>query len=249
MREMTANDAIAIGLCVIVLVALGLPMANDLGVMPWADWLMKYQSLIAGVLALVAAWVTVRQMRTSDDKSDLRHETLLRATNAIDRLKSERALNPALYEMGKSIIVVDDFCKAASGHRTRNGMKTCVVEKGPAMRAATRMVQTALSRDQFRSGSVLFDGFLSASCEDGLRAAAGLEELYNEYWSYDDSIEGEYLAGEDWFDENYTQFEKRAVELYRVLMMLVTGLERHAAVMGASYTRYRPQADLNIPED
>ncbi|KQY21024.1 hypothetical protein [Rhizobium sp. Root483D2] len=59
----------------------------------WA-FVEKYQTLIAGVLAVAAAWGTVRQMQRSDLKSDLRHQDLIYLALRADRLRVMRLMTP-----------------------------------------------------------------------------------------------------------------------------------------------------------
>lgn len=48
------------------------------GLNPWYVFVMRFQTFITGLLAIVAALITVRQMRKSDERADDRHEGLMR---------------------------------------------------------------------------------------------------------------------------------------------------------------------------
>lgn len=66
---------------------------------PWRDWLYDFQSLIGGILAIVAAAFTVLQMRLSDERSERRHKEILQLQLRSDGLRLERmyfSLHPYL---------------------------------------------------------------------------------------------------------------------------------------------------------
>lgn len=48
------------------------------GLHPWYVFFMRFQTLITGVLAIVAAFITVGQMRKSDIRADSRHDDLMK---------------------------------------------------------------------------------------------------------------------------------------------------------------------------
>ncbi|RRN67620.1 hypothetical protein [Agrobacterium deltaense] len=61
---------------------------------PWRDWLYDFQSLIGGILAVIAAAFTVLQMRISDDRSEARHKEALKLQVRADSLRFERMFFP-----------------------------------------------------------------------------------------------------------------------------------------------------------
>ncbi|MGR8925050.1 hypothetical protein ACU8MB_15040 [Rhizobium leguminosarum] len=62
----------------------------------WQAWIFQFQTLLAGLFAVGAAYATVNQMRTSDVRADQRHSEVLELAIRSDRLKLERALVPFL---------------------------------------------------------------------------------------------------------------------------------------------------------
>ncbi|SIT56548.1 hypothetical protein BQ8794_290158 [Mesorhizobium prunaredense] len=66
----------------------GLALADFPGV---ETWLEKWQTLIAGILAVVAAAVTIRQMQVSDGGQQTRHEHLIRMSMRSETLTVLRA--------------------------------------------------------------------------------------------------------------------------------------------------------------
>ncbi len=61
---------------------------------PWRDWLYDFQSLIGGILAVIAAAFTVLQMRISDERSGVRHNEMVKLQLRSDTLLVERLLVP-----------------------------------------------------------------------------------------------------------------------------------------------------------
>lgn len=53
------------------------------GLHPWYVFFMRFQTFITGILAIVAALITVWQMRKSDERADKRHRSQLRAQSRI----------------------------------------------------------------------------------------------------------------------------------------------------------------------
>jgi hypothetical protein len=60
----------------------------------WTQWLQSWDALLAGLLALVAAFVTIFQMQRTDAAQQGRHEQLVRQQTRADRLRAERAATP-----------------------------------------------------------------------------------------------------------------------------------------------------------
>lgn len=64
-------------------------------------WLFvfKFQTLITGVFAIIAALITVRTMRITDEKQELRHRELMSLNLRRDRMIVARAAKPQLEEI------------------------------------------------------------------------------------------------------------------------------------------------------
>ncbi|SOC41614.1 hypothetical protein SAMN05892877_10928 [Rhizobium subbaraonis] len=63
------------------------------------DRLRDFDGLVAGALAVFAAWVTIRQMRRDDRSNDIRNEKVLRAMLRSDMLRFERMYYPQSSEL------------------------------------------------------------------------------------------------------------------------------------------------------
>jgi len=66
------------------------------------DWVWDYQTLITGILAVAAAYVTVNAMSRAEDRQQSRHDELLKLSLRADRLKVQRAEFPFAN-------IIDDF--------------------------------------------------------------------------------------------------------------------------------------------
>jgi hypothetical protein len=71
-------------------------VAGQTGGDTWRNFIYDFQTLIGGGAAIIAAWVTVHQMRITDQKSESRHEELIALQMRADRLRVERMLHPSL---------------------------------------------------------------------------------------------------------------------------------------------------------
>ncbi|RWH88003.1 MAG: hypothetical protein EOR77_25775 [Mesorhizobium sp.] len=65
--------------------------------MAWSDlnhqagWLYQYQTLVTGVLAVSAAFITVNAMNKTEERQQKRHDELIRVSQRADRLTAQRA--------------------------------------------------------------------------------------------------------------------------------------------------------------
>lgn len=142
------------------LIACALLLAVALLFMSFADgrasgetWVYRYQTLIAGVLALGAAWWTVQTMQTTDLKAHHRHEQIMDLSIRADRLRIERALNPQSWEL-------------QGWHERAVSLKSRIEAKELSevfwdLLALKRGLEDVLSRQQFLAGAELFGGDLA----------------------------------------------------------------------------------------
>lgn len=79
--------AVALGLPTIF----GIPRAEDgTGGDPWRNYIYDFQTLIGGFLALIAAYITLHQMKESDALQERRHQQQISAVNRRDVLIIDR---------------------------------------------------------------------------------------------------------------------------------------------------------------
>jgi hypothetical protein len=95
---------LAIAAAILLPVLFGLPrgVAGQAGD-GWRNFIYDFQTLIGGGAAIVAAWLTVRQMRITDEKSEARHRELVSLQIRADRLRVERLLYPSLDELSEKL--------------------------------------------------------------------------------------------------------------------------------------------------
>lgn len=129
-----------------------------------ADYLEKYQSLIAGVMALGAAVITVWQMQISETKQADRHMAIFAQGLEERYFALERAINPALDEFQGCLFHSADV-EGLIRERVydRSGV---IVDQRDTVRAYFEKLELALSRRQFLDGNRYFRGTLVASIEE-----------------------------------------------------------------------------------
>lgn len=152
------RDAIAIVILMIVATAI-LTTSVRGGEASIHSVVVEFQTLIAGCLAIVAAYMTVAQMRESDRKSDERHEQLLRLQLRSDGLMLDRAffsVVPALRNLKFAL-------ETAQPLRLRHGdtfYEDVEAYRGTASEIARLADQAAacFKADRWKSAEHLFDG-------------------------------------------------------------------------------------------
>ncbi|WP_274426784.1 hypothetical protein [Chelativorans sp. YIM 93263] len=100
-----ALSAASNAVCIILGVALGLALSTFSDV---SGWLEKWQTLIAGALALLAGTLSVLAMRRSDELQERRHSQLIGFSQRSEFRKLERALRDAEITTGNLQKAVPD---------------------------------------------------------------------------------------------------------------------------------------------
>ena len=78
--------------CIIVVaVAILVATVSDPDTQSPSDWVIRYQSLIGGLAAMIAAYITVAQMRATDELAEKRHHELFGVSIRADYLRLHRA--------------------------------------------------------------------------------------------------------------------------------------------------------------
>lgn len=65
----------------------------------WGKWIYEYQTLITGITAVGAAWLTIHQMKLSDRRQSSHAEAAMALTIRLDFLKVERLCSYALEQL------------------------------------------------------------------------------------------------------------------------------------------------------
>jgi hypothetical protein len=140
--------------------------AQDLGD-PWVSFIFNYQTLIAGVLAVGAAYATVRQMQRSDIRSDERHEELVRFGLRADKIKVERFLTPQFSHLERCFAEVARLNDALAATSEEHVAET-VAENMDAISSISGSFHEILNRPIWIETADLFHGSL-AFCLDNTR--------------------------------------------------------------------------------
>lgn len=134
--------------------------------------LYDFQSLFTGLLAVAAAYLTVKEMRKTDENSEKRHQAAMRLAIRGDRLNVHRALHPQFQELrhiAKEMEELDRLKGQMDRDRVeamrfgqfasydRNDMETLILQTYPLI----RQIKSVLHRHQLEQGADLFDGDLT----------------------------------------------------------------------------------------
>lgn len=117
-------------------------------------WIFEYQTLIAGVLAIVGAVITVYAMQRADENARKRHEQLVRLSVHSDTLILHRALVPAVEQLRRAANEIlgvpgkseSETMSDAFDRVREDGTRLCV------------QIGTLISRAYFTASLTLFDG-------------------------------------------------------------------------------------------
>lgn len=107
MKEMPDEEALALGIAIFLAVFLGVPAISIVAHDGWIEGVKKLDTLIGGLLAVLAALYTVRQMRASDAAQNERHLHLLR----IQTIKERRLLRRARLELDELVAIYGNVPK------------------------------------------------------------------------------------------------------------------------------------------
>ncbi|MEL6503464.1 MAG: hypothetical protein AAFQ10_03315 [Pseudomonadota bacterium] len=108
-------------------------------------WLNRWQTLITGVLATLAAYLTVRQIHFSDDRQEVRHEQLMALGLRRDALLLNRAASRTIAKIQENAHSVVDLTYMIVALRERHKAGDFVVENG-ALSIALRDVRYELDK-------------------------------------------------------------------------------------------------------
>ncbi len=183
------------------------PISHDAADAPAVLGLLyDYQTLITGALAVIAAYMTVSEMRRADQNSDDRqskalfaaaeqHKSSMRLAVRGDRLRVQRALHPQYKElhdlvrdMRQADKVVDEmrnkaFDLSEPGQRWAYSLSDFEVFITSAYPMFLR-IQEILQRPQFVDGSQLFDGALTYRISELCRRTDEAVEAGRVFYNY-----------------------------------------------------------------
>jgi hypothetical protein len=127
--------------------------------------------LIAGFLAVLAAWLTIRQMQLTDDRQQRRHEELVKLTLRADRLRVRRAAYRRTDDMRQLADEFEGLRQKLQAGLSDQAEEPLIQEAWRARQNSMRKCSDAIDliRDDLVSAATdLFDAHL----------ATGLKELF-----------------------------------------------------------------------
>lgn len=129
---------------------------------PWHDFVYNYQTLITGVAAVAAAFLTIRQMTRTDESSERRHQELLALSHRSDRMRLERALNPQYSDLVRISWALDEKRLAAPDFEGKHADERRATWLSEEILPHVQEIIGIIDRKQLRDGEFLFGGVLSA---------------------------------------------------------------------------------------
>ena len=129
-------------------------------------WLYRWQTLIAGLLAVVAATGTIYMMARTDSEQQRRHDDLLGLNLRSDRLRIRRATTPTVGELrwalNETTTLLNDLESMANPNFD-------FLDK---LAEAFKAIDRAVDRNEIEQAKDLFDAFLY-SLTSGVQTGAG----------------------------------------------------------------------------
>jgi len=165
--------------------------------------LYDFQTLITGVLALAAAWWTVRTMQVADEKASIRHNQAMELATRSDRLKLERALTPQHGELRDCL----SYARATQVKRQPTEDETGEVAEVLFRDYVFRIViiyariSSILDLPHFKEGETLFGGQLMYAIWDlRKRTSFVADDIQTAQKYYGKEFEPDFVF-DDWLEE------------------------------------------------
>lgn len=157
------------------------------GARSWRQTIFEFQTLFAGIFAVVAGYITVYQMRISDAKSDKRHEDLLSLNVAAERRSIERALNPTVFEWKQKLVQLANLHEKLQ--QVERDDRNFALEKfaGFFVLQCDELL-TILHSEQFNDGRKYFPGAFANKIENIIRLAKSFRERVSMFRMANDDI-------------------------------------------------------------
>lgn len=178
MRDMSANEAVAIAGVIVFAVFILVPIVGEYPSYSWTALLYRWQTLLGGILAIAAAWLTIRQMRAGDIANELRHKENVQLALRGELNTIKRALHPQAislkvaafglstdYEYLVRMLGLDQVLSRTTTDYTAHEVmydsraaKSAMMMHAPNLRINATAALEALTRPQFVEAERVFDG-------------------------------------------------------------------------------------------
>ncbi|WPJ67940.1 hypothetical protein AUSSIE_17 [Sinorhizobium phage Aussie] len=140
---------------------------------PAQGWIKDYQTLLGGAFAIIAALVTVIQMRKSDAKSEARHRELVVLQLRADRLALDRLFHGA-EELRRDMAALDwpkvTWSRNYSDKKIGETLMS-LVEPCRQLQMQVKRVTEFVSSDRYKNTAHLFNGEFQKLSSEYYRAA------------------------------------------------------------------------------
>lgn len=125
---------------------------------PWVLRIYEFQTLIAGIAAIGAAWWTVAAMDRTEAAAARRHAQQIDVALRSDRLRMQRALHPQFHELEELRKTFNAFSIYFEDEEdSSTALGNWIVQ----IASHTRALDELLKRPHFAEGAKLFDGDLN----------------------------------------------------------------------------------------
>ncbi|TAV99979.1 hypothetical protein ELI24_17110 [Rhizobium ruizarguesonis] len=167
--------AIMVAATIVVPVVFGEPshVEGVTGGDSWRNLIYDFQTLIAGIAAVLAAAFTIRTMEKTDRESERRHRQLMELTLRADRLKVSRSVKPFLPAIIQAIADVSNFIHP-TGIDEIKGVGSQMVYASGVENYTTGLSQI-LNNPQLNEAYQLFEGKLAIDLEQARQQVAALQ--------------------------------------------------------------------------
>jgi hypothetical protein len=160
-EDFSASAAIAFALVVLFAVFVIVPLVASGKTSDWPKFLYDFQGLFGGTLAVLAAYLTIMQMREGDRKADQRHSDIQKFAVQAEIRLLERALHPQLEQWIDLLGYYRSHLTKLDETSSWTTYDCLVSEKGKTIFDLLREVYEMFERQQFKSAELLFDGNLT----------------------------------------------------------------------------------------
>ena len=142
---------------------------------PYGNFLYYYQSLITGLLAVAAAFITIRQMMRSDHKQDLRHREILAFGMRGELRRMDHGLHPQLEELEELANSLEQINFNIVRDGDGDPLYRWLCEVALPLRMVVVQFNQVVERPAIVKASEDFNGSLSVIYAEARRAGADVE--------------------------------------------------------------------------
>ena len=146
----------SVAITVVVLNGEAPTFADRTGGSAWRNVVFDFQTLLTGVLAVLAAFITVTVMVDTERKQAERHDQLMEISNRRDRLLIARAVDPKVSEGRK---LLNSIRNLKTEFELTNEPFIDAVRANPALHyEQTKKIQDFINGDALAQAQPLYDG-------------------------------------------------------------------------------------------